>query len=139
VRGLLRRYGTKLSVILLVEAVALVTAAFIGAPLAPPVLAFGMGLQNAAVTRFTGASLNTVFLTGDLQKLVLGLAARWAGGVPLPQGVWVAGWIWSGYLGGALLGGAAFEVMQRPLVLAPILLPLALLGSQRRPAGDTRT
>ena len=37
------------------------------------VLAFAMGIQNSAANRFNGVALNTVFITGNLQKLGEGL------------------------------------------------------------------
>ncbi len=40
-----------------------------GGPLAVAALALSMGLQNAASTVFGGVGLNTVFLTGNLQRL----------------------------------------------------------------------
>ena len=46
---------------------------------AAPVLAFAMGLQNATMTRFSGANLNTVFLTGNLQKMMQGFLGRFTG------------------------------------------------------------
>jgi uncharacterized membrane protein YoaK (UPF0700 family) len=36
-------------------------------------LAFAMGMQNSAANRFNGVALNTVFITGNLQKLGEGL------------------------------------------------------------------
>ena len=52
-------------------------------------LAFAMGLQNATMTRFSGASLNTVFLTGNLQKMMQGFLGRFTGDRPKhgPSGV----------------------------------------------------
>ena len=67
--AVLRRW-VSLAAILFIEATAIVMAALV-APLAAAVaLAFAMGLQNAAMTHFAGTNLNTVFLTGNLQKLV---------------------------------------------------------------------
>ena len=42
-------------------------------PRAAMLLAFAMGMQNSAANRFNGVALNSVFITGNLQKLGEGL------------------------------------------------------------------
>ena len=56
------------ALLLVVAAGALVLCTFYEAPGAD-ILAFAMGAQNAAATRFGDVTLNTVFITGNLQKL----------------------------------------------------------------------
>ena len=73
--ALLRRY-VPLAALLGFEAAVIVVAALVMPLVAAAVLAFAMGLQNAAMTHFAGTSLNTVFLTGNLQKLVETLLRR---------------------------------------------------------------
>ena len=72
-------------------------------------LAFAMGTQNGAVTRFGDATLNTVFITGDLQKLfeaVLGWLWQSKDGQP-PPGFAILAPVWLEYFAGALLGSRA--------------------------------
>lgn len=101
---------------------------FLSTRWAAPALAFGMGLQNAAATRFAGVTLNTVFLTGDLQKLADGLLShllpRSAAEPVRPQELATLAMVWAGYLAGALLGA----VSQLSLG-TPFLVPAALLAS----------
>jgi len=88
--ALLRRH-VSLAAILVIEMAAIVVAALVTPPVAAPVLAFAMGLQNAAMTHFAGLSLNTVFLTGNLQKLVETLLRRDGRPTrPMSEGVAVA-------------------------------------------------
>ncbi len=128
---LLRRLAAPLFALLAVEGVAILVAAFAPPEAAPDVLAFAMGLQNAAVTQFAGVTLNTVFLTGNLQKLTQGLFERlWpASGTPpaSPRSLATTALVWLGYLGGAGLGAAAHKFVARPLLLVLILLPLVAL------------
>jgi uncharacterized membrane protein YoaK (UPF0700 family) len=63
------RRSVSLAAILVIEMAAIVVAALVSPPVAAAVLAFAMGLQNAAMTRFAGTSLNTVFLTGTCRSL----------------------------------------------------------------------
>jgi uncharacterized membrane protein YoaK (UPF0700 family) len=113
--------------------------AFIVSPWAAPLLAVAMGTQNAAATRFGGVALNTVFLTGNLQKLGEGLITRlWPapdrpspGDLP-PGGILILVGVWLSYATGAALAALAYESMSRPLLPAAVLLPLVLLRSPRR-------
>jgi len=131
--AVLRRVGFTLLMLLTLEAVALVAAAFLAANVAAPTLAFAMGIQNAAATRFAGATLNTVFLTGDLQKLTQGIVSRW--GEPRPSqsdtGIGVLVLVYVSYLIGVLLGAAAHVWVGRPLLLAVLPLPVSLLPFRR--------
>lgn len=123
--ALLRRY-IPLAALLGLEALAIVTAALVMPLVAAAVLAFAMGLQNAAMTHVAGTSLNTVFLTGNLQKLVETLLRRKAQPArSMPEGNAVAllSRMWVAYLLGVVLGATARHWTAYPLLLA--LLPLA--------------
>ncbi len=121
--------------ILVIEATAIVGAALIAPHFAAPVLAFAMGLQNATMTRFSGTSLNTVFLTGNLQKMMQDFRGRFTGS-PKPtragstESTTIA-WVWIAYLGGVAAGAFADRQLAYPLLPVVVLLPLALI---RRPA-----
>lgn len=134
--------GSKLplAAILGIEAVAIMGAALIAPNLAAPVLAFAMGLQNATMTRFSGTSLNTVVLTGNLQKMIQDFLGRFTGSPkPAQSGSAEAGsaasatiaWVWLAYLGGVAAGAFADRLLAYPLLPVVALLPLALI---RRPA-----
>jgi len=129
--ALLRR-RIPLAAILGLEAITLVVAALVTPAFAAPVLAFAMGLQNAAMTHFAGTSVNTVFLTGNLQKLVqamLGPASS-DGATAVSMIVWM----WVCYLGGVVLGALACHWTAYPLLLAILPLPAVLLniGDRRK-------
>jgi uncharacterized membrane protein YoaK (UPF0700 family) len=139
---LLRRLGYGLPVLLLVEGCVVLAAAAVDAGWASvPLLSFGMGMQSAATTRFIGSALSTVYLTGDLLKLVQGLVAR----LPIPTNApsghgtteAVAGVIWIGYVVGVMFGVAVHAVFARPLLVIPLLLPLAVVRLDRWPARST--
>jgi uncharacterized membrane protein YoaK (UPF0700 family) len=120
------RRCVSLAGILCLEATAIVLAALVSPPIAAPVLAFAMGLQNAAMTRFAGTNLNTVFLTGNLQKLVETVLRRTASSSrPTSERAAVVsiGWLWLAYLAGVVLGAVAQTWTAHPLLFA--LLPLA--------------
>ena len=134
--------GSKLplAAVLGIEAAAIVGAALIAPHFAAPVLAFAMGLQNATMTRFSGTSLNTVVLTGNLQKMIQGFLGRFTGSPkPAQSGSAEAGsaasatiaCVWLAYLGGVAAGAFADRLLAYPLLPVVALLPLALI---RRPA-----
>ena len=122
-----------------IEAAAIVAAALIAPAFAAPVLAFAMGLQNAAMTRFAGASLNTVVLTGNLQKMTQGFLGRFTGATKPPRseadGSAVIARLWIAYLAGVVAGALADRWIAHPLLPVVLLLPLALV---RRPAFPNR-
>jgi len=106
---------------------------------AAPVLAFAMGLQNAAMTHFAGSSLNTVFLTGNLQKLVESLLDREAPRAhATAEGTAVAllSRMWVAYLAGVVLGAVARHWTAYPLLFAvlPLLAVLLRRTAWRRAA-----
>jgi uncharacterized membrane protein YoaK (UPF0700 family) len=122
----LRRW-LSLAAILVIEMAAIVVAALVVPMLAAPVLAFAMGLQNAAMTHFAGASLNTVFLTGNLQKLVQSLLRRGPRQPSETAAVAVASRLWVAYLAGVVLGAVASRWATHPLLFAVLPLPIVLL------------
>jgi uncharacterized membrane protein YoaK (UPF0700 family) len=124
--ALLRRH-VSLAAILVIEMAAIVVAALVTPPVAAPVLAFAMGLQNAAMTHFAGLSLNTVFLTGNLQKLVETLLRRDAGSTSEGVAVALLSRLWLAYLAGVVLGALAWKTTAYPLLFAVLPLPVVLL------------
>src|SRR5262249_52273404 len=69
IAGGLVRLGHAPAIALSLAAASLAACAFVAVHWGALLLAFAMGAQNGAVTRFGDATLNTVFITGDLQKL----------------------------------------------------------------------
>ena len=122
---MLRRAGFTLPMLLALETLALVAAAFLAASVAAPTLALAMGMQNAAASRFSGATLNTVFLTGNLQKLMQAVVNRVGG--QSDASISVLTLAYASYLAGVLFGAAAHLWVGRPLLLAVLLLLAALL------------
>ena len=100
---------------------------FLGQRSAALLLALAMGMQNAAATRFGGVSLNTVFITGNLQKLGEGLVSwlwhRRSQSAPRSDGVAIFGLVWLSYALGALLGAAANAFLTYPLLVPAAVLP----------------
>lgn len=117
--------------ILGIEAVAIVAAALIAPLVAAPVLAFAMGLQNATMTRFAGANLNTVVLTGNLQKMMQGFLGRFAGSTKSPRSEAaesaMIGGLWIAYLAGVVAGALAHHWLTYPLLPVVLLLPLVVI------------
>lgn len=125
-----RRFGMRLATLLGFEAAMIAVAAFSPFVFAAPALAFAMGVQNAAATRFGGTTLNTVFLTGDLQKLVGWLVGGIGGrGADAQAGAGsrVLAVVYAGYLAGALLGATLHALSRRALLFSLILLASALV------------
>jgi uncharacterized membrane protein YoaK (UPF0700 family) len=123
-----------LAAIFALEAIAIVAAALVGPLVAAPALAYAMGLQNATMTRFAGASLNTAFLTGNLQKMMQGFLGRFTGSTQsakseVAESAMIVG-LWAAYLGGVVAGALAHHWLTHPLLPVVLLLPLALI---RRP------
>ena len=133
IAGSLVRLGYAQALALSLAAVALAICAFVTVRWGALLLAFAMGAQNAAATRFGAATINTVFITGDLQKLfekVLGWL--WQRGSTAKDEVASAGFVtlalvWVEYFGGALIGAVAHGTFAYPLLLPAVLLPFVLL------------
>lgn len=112
-------------------AAALVLCSFVGAGWAAPLLALAMGMQNAAATHFGGVTLNTVFITGNLQRLGEGLVDRfWPGreaGAARRTDLGILALVWLSYAAGAVGGAAGYAFAAKPLLLPAALLPFVLL------------
>ena len=125
------RYGKAPWVALTTAGGLLVVCGFLGNTAAALMLALAMGMQNSAANRFNGVALNTVFNTGNLQKIGEGLVA-WAWPPPgaaakAGDGVAIFAWVWFGYAAGAVLGAFGVLHLRYPLLLPALLLPFVML------------
>jgi uncharacterized membrane protein YoaK (UPF0700 family) len=97
-------------------------------------LSLAMGIQNSAANRFNGVALNTVFITGNLQKLGEELVTWiWPpkdGAVR--QGASIFALVWFSYAVGAALGTVAVNSIAKPLFVPAAILPFIMIRS--RPA-----
>jgi uncharacterized membrane protein YoaK (UPF0700 family) len=108
-------------------------------------LSFTMGMMNTALSRIGKQTVNLTFVTGTLSQIGahLALAVKRA---PLNdgEGAWdthlrraiILILVWSGFLTGALLGGAATPRFGVRLLLLPLLIMLALAVFTRKQSGD---
>ncbi len=122
------RRGRALAV--LAASLVIVMAAFLPKPLNVLVLGAALGGQNAAFTRFGGQSINTSFVSGDLQKLAQAIARRITGraGKDGDQVVLVVvPSLWAAYVTGAALGVACQHNLALPLLVPAAMLPFVLL------------
>ncbi len=98
-------------------------------------LPLAMGLQNSAANRFNGVALNTVFITGNIQKVGEGLIAWiWPdkdGTRKTSDGFAIYGLVWIAYAVGAGLGALAERSMTYPLLLPAAVLPFVMLRIAR--------
>jgi uncharacterized membrane protein YoaK (UPF0700 family) len=137
ISGSLVRLGIAQAVALSLAAVALAVCAFVTARWGASLLAFAMGTQNAAATHFGAATLNTVFITGDLQKLFEKVLAWLWQPVSAPRdegasaGFATLALVWVEYFAGALIGALAQATLSYPLLVPAVLLPFVLLGRSR--------
>jgi uncharacterized membrane protein YoaK (UPF0700 family) len=103
-----------------------------------------MGIMNSALSRVGAQSVSLTFVTGTLSRVAshLALAARRA---PLPdaQGPWdthlrralILARLWTGFLAGALLSGAATPRYGAWVLLPPALILAALAAFARSERG----
>ena len=133
--AILRRW-ISLAGLICLEMTAILVAAIVTPLPAAHILALAMGLQNAAMNRFAGNTLNTVFLTGNLQTLVLDLlqrdrreSAAGRSGMVLIMQFWLA------YLAGVIAGASAWNWTVHPLLFAVLPLPIVLLHRSAWRAG----
>ena len=144
ISGSLVRLGYAQAIALSLAAVALAICAFVTTRWGALLLAFAMGAQNAAATHFGAATINTVFITGDLQKLfekVLGWL--WqprsaAKDEASSAGFAILALVWVEYFAGALIGALAHATLSYPLLIPAVLLPFVLLGRSIERAIDQR-
>ena len=122
----------------LAASLVVLVAAFLPRPINVLALGAALGGQNAAFTRFGGQSINTSFISGDLQKLAQAVARRIAGktGEDGDQAVLViVPSLWLAYVAGAALGVLCQRGLALPLLVPAAMLPLVpLLPKDRNEA-----
>ena len=119
----------------LAASLVILVAAFLPRPVNVLVLGAALGAQNATFTRFGGQSINTSFVSGDLQKLAQALA-RAIRGTALEDGdrivlVTVPS-LWSTYVAGAAAGVFCERSLALPLLVPAVMLPFVLLLPRHR-------
>ena len=131
----LLQFGAMTWMVLTVTAALHVGCSFIDKFWAALLLALAMGMQNAAATRFGGVSLNTVFITGNLQKLGEGLAAwlwnRRSQSASTSDGVAIFALVWLCYALGAFLGALGNAFLTYPLLAPAAILPFVYAPLRR--------
>ncbi len=114
----------------LLATLVIVLAAFLPKPFNVLSLSVALGAQNAVFSRFGGQSLNTSFISGDLQKLSQAFA-KWIRRNPRDDGDRVALVIvpslWLAYVAGGALGVLCQTHLALPLLVPAAMLPVALL------------
>lgn len=129
----MRRHGVRVWIALCVSAALLVLCGFLEKTAAALVLPLAMGVQNSAANRFNGVALNTVFITGNIQKVGEGLAALlWPREDHRSDGFAIFGLVWLAYGVGAVLGAIAERRIGHPLLPAAALLPVVMLEPRLR-------
>ncbi len=127
--------GWKPWLALTATALLLVVCSFTERSWAAVLLAYAMGMQNSAANRFNGVALNTVFITGNLQKLGEEIIA-WLWPTPEPKrpggGAMIFGLVWLSYAAGALLGAMAARYVPLALLAPAALLPFVMLRAGAR-------
>lgn len=126
----LLKIGTPIWAALCVAAGLLAVCGLLDHVAASLVLPMAMGLQNSAANRFNGVALNTVFVTGNIQKVGEGLIAwLWPSLEPhAPKaGFAIFGWVWMAYAVGAGLGAGAERALSQPLLIPAVILPAIMM------------
>lgn len=127
---LLIRSGVPVWSALTVAAALLVLCNFTSHAMAAFVLALAMGMQNSAANRFNGVALNTVFITGNLQKIGEGFVHWLWPSKDRPaksDGMAIFALVWAGYAGGAALGALGDFYLTYPLLIPAALLPIVMI------------
>jgi len=111
------------------------------AGVAVAIVSFAMAVMNTALSHVGGESVSLTFVTGTLARLGshLALAAR-RSSLPDAQGPWdthlrralLLARVWTGFLAGALLSGAATPRFGAWILLAPTLILMGLAAFDRR-------
>lgn len=134
----LARLGTPVWATLTGTALLLVLSGVVGKSAGALVLPLAMGLQNSAANRFNGVALNTVFITGNIQKVGEGLINwiwRQSSGKPAgDSGFAIYGLVWIAYAVGAGFGAIGEHAMTYPLLLPAAVLPFVMLQMDRAAA-----
>ena len=130
--GSWKRFGTSAAV-WGASAIALAAAFAPAHPWDVLLLGLALAMQNAALHQFAGKSINTSFLTGNMQSLGAAIARRALGretpkdatgdGVTLR----VAPAVWSAYVAGAALGALLALNLRHPLLPVSLAIPVVLL------------
>jgi uncharacterized membrane protein YoaK (UPF0700 family) len=87
--------------------------------------AAALGLQNAAVRKISGVSLNTVFITGNLMQLAT--AVPQAAAPQQHHEITMLTATWLAYAAGAVLGGIALHVIAYPMIVPAALAFVAAI------------
>ena len=136
------RHGWHAAVPLTVTALLFIVCSFVAKSWGAVLLALAMGIQNSAANRFNGVALNTVFITGNLQKLGEELVAwLWpesGNAAARRSGAGIFALVWLAYALGAALGALANSSMARPLLPPAVLLPFVMGGLGRLRPGAAR-
>ncbi len=106
-------------------------------------LSTALAMQNAALHRFAGQSINTSFLTGNFQSLGAVIARRALGrATPADAAadrvtLRVVPSVWAAYVAGAAIGAALALHLRHPLLPVSLAIPvvLLLLGRDGRAGG----
>lgn len=138
----LRRVGTPVWATLCIAALLLAACGFFDRQTSSLVLPLAMGLQNSAANRFNGVALNTVFITGNIQKVGEGLI-HWIWpsrdpNAPPPGAFAIYAFVWLAYALGAVAGALADRWLTHPLLLPAMILPLVMLPWDRLRPSDAR-
>ena len=128
------RFGRSPSLVLSIAGAAVALCSIIGLKWASPLLGLAMGMQTAAATRFGKATVNTVYITGDVQRLFEGIVAfLWPRpGMPPPTEVGPLALVWLVYFCGALIGAFADLSFRYALLIPAAILPFVLLRGEVR-------
>ncbi len=95
-----------------------------------PLLSACLGGQNSSMQRFRGQSINTSFVSGDLQKFATALVKRLRGDKSQSVLLILVPLLVCSYTAGAAAGALATGTLAYPLLPAALLLPFALLLSE---------
>jgi uncharacterized membrane protein YoaK (UPF0700 family) len=126
---MLSRVGWRSWLPLSLAGVLLVLSSFVEKDWGAILLALAMGTQNSAANRFGGVALNTVFITGNLQKLgeeLVALIAPSREAAKPSDGAAIYALVWLSYAGGALLGALANTWIALPLLVPAAALPFVM-------------
>jgi len=117
-RGGLVRLGHAPAIALVLSAVALAACAFVTGHWGALLLAFAMGAQNGAVTRFGDTTLNTCSSPATCRscsrRCCAGCGSRRAGN---RRRLAILAPVWLEYFAGALLGALAHAALAYPLLI----------------------
>jgi uncharacterized membrane protein YoaK (UPF0700 family) len=119
--ALLSRFSV--SVLLALAGILLGVSGLIGSEWSTAIAAAALGVQNAAVRRIGGVSINTAFITGDLLRL--GSAVPQAGAPKSENEVALLAAAWIAYATGAVIGAAALHFTIHAMAVPAVLALLA--------------